>query len=308
MTQVQGNSTKCLVFGATGFLGRHLVPHLRQQGHEVLGLGSKDCDLTDRDSLKPWTGWQPERIYHLAAWTKAGDFCLYHKGEQFLINQAINTNALWYWATHAPQARFISMGTSCAYPPFADLQEDNYLVGEPDKDLFTYAMTKRMLLCGQQALQHQFGLSWNQLIPSTLYGPKFELSDSHFIFDLIKKIHHGSQTGQPVRLWGDGYQIRELIYVQDALRLIDLAVASCENQLLNVGSGEGHTIREFAATVAQILNYDPNKILYDVNAFTGVRKKVLNTQKIHRLAPDFQFTSLLEGLSVTIADYLERTS
>ena len=82
-----------------------------------------------------------DRIYHLAAWTQAGDFCLRHPGEQWLINQRLNTNVLEWWQRCQPQARMICMGTSCAYDPELPLAEEYYLDGVPIESLFTYAMT-----------------------------------------------------------------------------------------------------------------------------------------------------------------------
>ncbi|MBI5381000.1 MAG: NAD-dependent epimerase/dehydratase family protein [Opitutae bacterium] len=293
---------KVLVTGGTGFLGRHLVPDLQRSGAEVTVINSRNCDLTDRQNLRQFQDMQFDRIYHLAAWTKAGDFCLYHKGEQWIINQQINTNVLWFWREFQPKAVLIAMGTGCAYPPEMILREENYMAGEPDRDLYTYAMTKRMLYSGQLALNHQYGMSYRHLIPSTLFGPKFDRGDSHFIFDLIKKIVAGKTTGAPVALWGNGQQIRELIYVDDAVKLIHLATEHCPNDLLNLGSGQGATIREYAEMICDIVGYDPARIIYDTTKFTGVSKKVFNTDKIKRLF-DFQFTSIRQGLEETIRYY-----
>ena len=169
------------------------------------------------------------------------------------------------------------------------------MVGEPDRDLYTYAMTKRMLYTGLKALNHQFEMQFRHLIPSTLYGPRFDPADSHFIFDLIKKIVAGKRRGDPVKLWGTGQQIRELIYIEDALRLIDLATQHCPNDSLNLGSGIGHSIREYAEMICAIVDYDPAKIQYDTTKFSGVSKKVFNTRKIERLF-QFQFTPIIDGL------------
>jgi GDP-L-fucose synthase len=293
---------KVLVTGGTGFLGRHLVPDLERQGAEVTVLNSRNCNLVEKQNLLQFRDGRFDRIYHLAAWTKAGDFCLHHKGEQWIINQQINTNVLWYWREYQPQAVMIAMGTGCAYPPELELREENYMVGEPDRDLYTYAMTKRMLYTGLLALQHQFGMSFRHLIPSTLFGPKFDRADSHFIFDLIKKIHAGKHGGAPVELWGTGSQIRELIYVGDAVKLIHLATEHCPNESLNLGSGIGYSIREYAEMICEIVGYDPGRIIYDTTKWSGVSKKVFATDKTRRLFK-FQFTDIREGLAESIRYY-----
>src|SRR5882672_650119 len=118
-----------LVTGATGFLGTALCARLAADGHAVVKLGSRDADLRVRGSLDAFNGQRYDQIYHLAAWTQAGDFCLKHPGEQWIINQQINTNTLAWWQKHQPQARLICMGTSCAYAPDQELIEENYLTG-----------------------------------------------------------------------------------------------------------------------------------------------------------------------------------
>ena len=84
-----------LVTGASGFLGRALCAKLETQGHTVTKLTSRN-DLTKLSSLVSGEIFHRfyDVIYHLAAWTQAGDFCLHHQGDQWVINQQINTNVL----------------------------------------------------------------------------------------------------------------------------------------------------------------------------------------------------------------------
>lgn len=293
---------RVLVTGGTGFLGTSLCAQLEARGDEVVRLGSKDCDLTDARSLDAFNTTKYDRIFHLAAWTQAGDFCLAHPGDQWLINQRINTNVLAWWQARQPQAKLIAMGTSCAYPPDGELTEDRFLEGMPIDSLFTYAMTKRMLYVGLLALAKQFGLKYLCLVPSTLYGTGYHTDgrQMHFIFDLIRKILRGKLYGEPVVLWGDGYQSRELVYVDDFARIALRLADDASNEVVNIGAGEEFPIRHFAKLICDHVGYDFDAIQFDTRRYVGARSKCLSVRKLHRLLPDVRLTPLTAGLAATI--------
>jgi GDP-L-fucose synthase len=295
-----------LVTGSSGFVGRHLVPVLHAQGHSVTGLTSRDADLTQQGQLEQLTHPAYDQIYHLAAWTQAGDFCLYHPGEQWVINQQINTNVLAWWQAAQPQAKLIALGTSVSYATESDLSEDAYLRDVPSDKFLAYAMSKRMLYAGQLALHKQFGLKYLCLVPSTLYGPGYHTDgrQMHFIFDLIRKILRGQLYGEPVELWGDGYQRRELVYLDDFVRLALRLAAERDNDLINIGAGEEHTIRHFAQLICEHVGYDFERIQFNTDRYVGARSKCLNVEKLRQLAPDLTPTPLADGLGQTIAWFL----
>lgn len=293
---------KILVTGATGYLGTNLCAALEAQGHELTRLNSKNCDLTQQDSLLQFKQPIYDQIFHLAAWTQAGDFCLYHPGEQWIINQQINTNVLAWWQQYQPQAKFICMGTSCAYAPELELVEENYMQGLPIASLFTYAMTKRMLYAGLLALHQQFGLNYLCLVPSTLYGPGYHTDgrQMHFIFDLIRKIIRGKLYGEPVVLWGDGTQKRELVFVEDFATIAIALSLAVDNDLINIGAGEEFTIRHFAKLICDRVGYDFADIQFDTSRYVGAKSKCLAVCKLKRYLPDSTFTPLELGLTKTI--------
>ncbi len=296
---------KILVTGASGFLGTNLCPRLKSNGHEVVELDSKKCDLTSQGSLKSFLAGKEksfDAIFHLAAWTQAGDFCLYHSGEQWLINQKINTNVLSYWQEFQPQAKLVSMGTSCSYDPSFELKEENYLKGIPIDSLFTYAMTKRMLYSGMLALNKQHGMKYMCFVPSTLYGPGYhaEKKQMHFIFDLIRKIILGKTTGKPVVLWGDGHQKRELVYVDDFVDIMLKVSERHENELVNIGAGKEFSIREFAKMICDQVGYDFDKIEFDTSRYVGAKSKCLDVEKLKGMLPGYKMTPLKDGLSKTV--------
>jgi len=293
---------KILVTGGTGFLGRALCRRLATAGHDVVSLGSRAADLRSENALDPFRRETFDQVYHLAAWTQAGEFCLHHQGEQWLINQQINTNVLAWWQAYQPHAKLICIGSSCAYDPSLPLVESNYMAGTPIDSLFSYAMTKRMLYAGIRALNQQFGLRYLCVVPSTLYGPDYPLDDRqpHFIVDIIRKILQSSIDGTSVVLWGDGTQRRELVYLDDFVTGLVALADRVDNELVNAGAGEDHSIRELARMVCSHAAYDSSRVQFDETRYVGARAKLLDVSRLRTLLPDLRFTPLDTGLATTI--------
>ncbi len=298
---------RILVTGGTGYVGRALAKRLRDTGHTVDSLGSADADLTRQGALSDWESASYDQLWHLATWTQAGDFCLHHPGEQWIINQSIHTNTVSWWHEKQRQAKFVSLGTSCCYSPELPLTEDNYLRGEPIESLFTYAHAKRMVYLGLTMLGKQFGNRYLCMVPATLYGPGYHTDGRqlHFIFDLIRKILHAKLLGSEVVLWGDGHQRRELLLMDDFLDAALRLSEERENELINVGGGTENSIREFATLICELIDYDFGLIRFDTERYVGAKSKCLDVAKLDGLLPDRPRTALREGLRLTVDWFTE---
>jgi len=297
------------VTGSSGFLGQRLCKRLSEEGHAVFEVPSKVCDLTkeaDVCSKLPRDG-KFDMIYHLAAWTRAGDFSLTHPGEQWVKNQQMNTNVLSWWKDCQPQAKMVTIGTSCSYDPQFELKEENYMKGTPVDSLFTYAMTKRMLYAGLLSLNKQYGLKYVCFVPSALYGPTYHTDgrQMQFIFDLARKIVRGKKFNERVVLWGDGYQRREIVHIDDFVAAM-IALSSRENEIVNIGTGAESTIREFAGIICNKVGYDQNKIEYDTSRYVGAKSKCLDTGKMQQLLPGFKSTPMDVGIGQMVEWFVER--
>jgi GDP-L-fucose synthase len=282
----RNSAGKVFVTGGAGFLGRTVVPRFREAGYLVDAPVSAECDLTQQESLRKWN--KPyDLILHLAAWTQAGDFCLRHPGEQWIVNQKINTNVLSWWQKQQPQAKTVLIGTSCAYDPRLSLTEENYLCGQPIESLYVYAMTKRMLEIGARALQRQFDLTHMTLVPGTLCGPYYHKDgrQMHFIYDLARKVIEAASSGNPAVLWGDGYQRREVLAVDDFVGAL-LALVSHDaawGNVINVASGVDYTIREFADVLRRHVGLGDGMIEFDTSKYVGARAKRLDVSKLEEI-------------------------
>jgi len=299
---------KILVTGASGFLGTELCSFLESLEHTVSKINSKNCDLTNEKNLHNYDENKYDLIFHLAAWTQAGDFCMKYPGDQWIINQQINTNILMWWVKSQPQAKLVFMGTSCVYAPQGTLREFEYMLGEPIDSLYTYAMTKRMLYQGARALNKQYGLKYLCAVPSTLYGPGYHTDgrQMHFIFDLIRKIIRGKEFGEKVILWGDGNQKRELVAVSDFVKILWSLTEKFNNQIFNIGAGEEYSIKSFAELICEIIGYPHDEISFDSSKYVGALSKCLNTEKIKIALPDYHLKPLAQGLKETIDWFYEK--
>lgn len=81
MSDTSHTTITCLVTGGSGFTGRHLIAHLKAQGHRVVALASCDAgahahhhiDLDDREGLtRIIRAEAPDRVFHLAALSFVG--------------------------------------------------------------------------------------------------------------------------------------------------------------------------------------------------------------------------------------------
>lgn len=299
---------RILITGASGFLGKTLSPILERRGDEVVGISSKTHDLLDPRALEAFDEVRFDRIFHLAVRIQAGDYTRRHPGEIWLSNQKMNTNLLDWWQRKQPQAKLITIGTSCAYDPAFEMSEENYFAGSPTPAFFAYGMVKRMLLTGLEAMHRQYGLEYLYAIPSTLYGIEGYHTDGrqlHFIFDLIRKMLRGKLYGEKVILWGDGEQKRELVPVTDfADALLHLAETE-KNQVFNIGEGREHSIREFAQMICDAIDYPFSAIEYDPNGFVGARSKILSVHKLKAAYPAYSPEDPSKGIR-EIVDWLTR--
>ena len=301
-----------LVTGGTGFVGRNLTQRLRAlRAKEIVSVGHRDVNLVSTTETLQWAktlGRTPQIIFHLAAWAKPAPFSVSHPAELFEINTVMHANMLRAWHQYFPTARFMGCGTTDEYPGhILHMSEEDLWNGEPHSSVRMYAMTKRLLYAGQCAYAQQYRLSTVHVIFPTLYGPGdyFDDGRSRVVSALIHRfVQAKANKSNRVMVWGDGYQTRECLFIDDAIDGLLLVVEKYQDVLINIGTGVGHTIRDLAETIAELCDYD-GEIDYDVTKFVGMRHKVLNIDKARFSLGWNPPTSLREGLRRTIDWYRE---
>lgn len=300
---------KVVVTGGNGFLGRHLVAHLRRCGcTEIMVPLSREFDLREKaDIVKMLDVGRPDIVIHLAAHVGGIGANRVHPG-QFFYDNAIMGIQLIEYARRMGVEKFVCLGTICAYPKFTPVpfKEENLWNGYPEETNAPYGLAKKMLLVQAQAYRQEYGFNCIHLLPVNLYGPgdNFNLQTSHVIPALIRKCLEAKAKGDSeISCWGTGDPSREFLYVEDAAEGIVLAAEHYnKSEQVNLGAGFEIKIRDLAELICELTGFK-GKLKWDPMQPDGQPRRCLDTSRAER---EFGFkakTDFREGLRRTISWY-----
>lgn len=300
---------RLLVTGGAGFLGTHVVGKLRARGYSEISVPrSREYDLTDLQAVKRvLRDTTPDIIIHLAAVVGGIGANRERPGEFFYKNLMMGAQLMEH-ARLRGVAKFVAIGTICAYPKFLPIpfKEEDLWVGYPEETNAPYGLAKKMLLVQAQAYRDQYGFNAIYLLPVNLYGPgdNFDPASSHVIPALIKKCCDATTSGQrEIVVWGTGKATREFLYVEDAAEGIVLATERYEKpDPVNLGAGFEIPINDLVHHIAKLTGFN-GTITWDTTKPDGQPRRCLDTS---RAAQEFGFkatTPFEAGLSKTIEWY-----
>lgn len=299
-----------IVTGGAGFVGRHLVEHLRERGAgQIIVPRSADYDLRQPDAVERLYADHPGAtlVIHLAATVGGIGANRAHPGSFFYDNMMMGTLLLEGARQHAI-AKFVGIGTICSYPKFTPVpfREDDLWAGYPEETNAPYGLAKKMLLVQSQAYRAEYGYNAIHLMPTNLYGEgdNFDLETSHVIPALIRKMIDAKESGRDhVVLWGDGSPTREFLYVRDAARAIALAAERYDGaDPVNIGSGTEISIRDLAELIARLVGFDGD-LRWDTSKPNGQPRRSVDTSRAQAAFGFTARTSFEDGLRATIAWY-----
>ena len=296
--------SRALVTGGGGFLGSHLVERLEGEGHDVVVARRRDYDLTRYDDVERlFRDAEPELVFHLAAEVGGIGANRANPGRYWYANLMMGAHVLEL-SRLAGVRKLVVAGTVCAYPKHTPVpfSEDDLWNGYPEETNAPYGVAKKSVLVGAQAYREQYGLDTIYLLPANLYGPRdnFDLETSHVIPALIRKMveAHGE-----VVLWGDGSPTREFLYVDDCVDGLVLAAERYDGaEPVNLGTGVETSIRELAATIAELTGFE-GELVWDTSMPNGQPRRQLDASRARELFGFEARTPLRDGLARTVDWY-----
>jgi nucleoside-diphosphate-sugar epimerase len=300
---------KILISGGNGFLGGHLKPLLANAGYEVHSPRSSEVDFRDlRQVRECFELLKPDWIIHLAARVGGIEYNKTRHAEQLYDNTSMLLSVL-EGARQSGCLKVLLCGSVCAYSgnaPIPFKEESGLFSGTPEETVFGYGNAKRLFIPFAEAYSRQYGMDIKLPVLANLYGPgdDFNLESCHVIPAMIRRFAEAAERqDKSITLWGSGKVSREFLYVKDAAEVIFRALTNDTGFApFNVGSGEECQILELVNTLSEILGYE-GEIIWDTTRPDGHPRRKLDLEYFNSLFPDWQGTSLKEGLKATVEFY-----
>ncbi len=267
---------RVLVTGGAGYIGSQTAKALARSGHEVIVLdnlvtGHREAvkwgpfvegDLGDKELLpRVFKEHRIEAVLHFAASLLVGESV--KDPQKYFWNNVVNTLVLLD-AMKASGVKYIVFSSSAATygnPEKVPIPEDH-----PLRPLNPYGESK---LCMERAIRWYsvaYGLRGVALRYFNAAGADLDgdLGEEHdpetHLIPLVIKAALGQRPD--VEVYGtdyptpDGTAIRDYIHVVDLadahVRALEYLVAGGESTELNLGTGQGHSVREVAAGVDKL--------------------------------------------------------
>ncbi|HEX3892317.1 MAG TPA: GDP-L-fucose synthase [Terracidiphilus sp.] len=308
------NTSRIYVAGHRGLVGSAIRRGLEHRGYSSLLLRTHaELDLTDRGAVQAFFEQQKPEYVFLAAAKVGGIFANDTYPADFIReNLEIETHVIDA-SYRAGVQRLLFLGSSCIYPKLAPqpLKEESLLTGPLESTNRAYALAKIAGVEMCRSYNQQFKTRYLAAMPTNLYGPgdNFDPRLSHVLPALMRKVVEAKRAGErSFQVWGTGTPRREFLYSDDlaeaCIHLLSLPDADYDKlafqsdaPLINIGTGEDLTIRDLAALIARVLEFDC-AIVFDPSKPDGTPQKLLDVSRINALGWKAK-TSLAEGIRLT---------
>ena len=262
---------KALVVGGAGYIGSVVTRLLVDQGHQVVVLD--DCSTGHADSVPDGVELQQRDITEVAEVLRDGEFdAVLHFAAKSLVGESVVKPSI-YWRTNVYGTRvlldamaehgvhrlvFSSTAATYGEPESIPITED-----APTRPTNTYGATKLavdMMITGECAATPLAAVSLRYF---NVAGAAFGAGERHGVETHLIPIALDALAGRRAALtiygddWPtpDGTPIRDYVHVADLARAHVLALTAAEpgeHLICNLGNGNGYSVREVLATIAQV--------------------------------------------------------
>jgi UDP-glucose 4-epimerase len=305
-----------LVTGAAGFIGSNLVERLLEDGRRVVGVddlstgalrnlavarerhaGRFSFDRLDirRGGLEAvMARHRPSVVFHLAAQVDV------RRSVEDPIHDAevnvLGTVAVLEAARAAGVRKVVYASSVGSYgePSETDLPVDESFTTPA---LSPYGVSKRVAMDYLQTYRELYGIEYTALTLGNVYGPRQTTAgEGGVVATFIGRM----LRGEPVTIYGDGEQSRDLVFVDDVVHAFVLAADRGDGERYTIGTAARTTVNQLFNALAAATGF-PHEPVREPARAGEVRHSALDARKAGRELGWKPWTMLEEGLAATLA-------
>ena len=308
-------SLKALVTGGAGFIGSHLVDRLLREGYQVAIID--DLTAGNLRNLNPAATFyhssitqaavdeifareQPDIVFHLAARVSV-TYSARNPVDNAEVN-VIGTLRLLDAARHTGVEKFIFSSTGGAI--YGNPEDNPCSEATPATPISPYGLSKYMAEQYIDLFHRLYRLNYTNLRYANVYGPR---QDPHGEAGVISIFIRAMLEGNQPRIFGDGTQERDFIYVDDIVEANIRAIERGNNRTLNIGTGVGTSVNRLFATLQEQLSY-PSEAEHRPRRPGEVNRIFLECSSAREHLGWTPQTELEEGLRQTVEYYRSEAS
>ena len=306
---------KCVVFGATGFIGCHLVNRLLAEKNEVT--------VFTRSSSNPFDATNPYLKFFIGDFMNQADIDAAIAGMDYVFHLVSLTNPATSDADpfidiETNVKMTICLLNSCvkhAVKRVIYTSSGGSVYGETINELSNeldcihpvspYAIGKSTIEYYLQYYYIKHAQDYVVLRVANVYGEgQSEVGGKHGIVAVFAS---AILAGRQLKIYGDGSMTRDYIYVSDVADLMSRVFnkPSLKYRLYNVGSGVGHTILEVIGTIERELKRK-SELTFVKAPDSFVHKIVLDCNRSINEFGDYRSISFENGIKKACDYYVQK--
>jgi len=257
------NGKTALVTGGAGFIGSHVVDRLVALGYRVAVLDNLStgrtqnlhpaaalhvADVNDPSIPEIFQQVKPNLVFHLAA--------------QISVSASVREPIADGQTNVLGMLRVLEAVKACGVEKIIYSSTGGALYGEPQTHpcseehpiapLSPYGLSKYLAELYILLYHRLHGLDYTILRYGNVYGPR---QDPHGEAGVVAIFTQAMLEGRGVKIFGDGFQERDFVYVGDVAEANIQAIGKGTGGAYNIGTGHGSTVNQVFQLLQQCTGY-----------------------------------------------------
>ncbi|MET1248467.1 NAD-dependent epimerase/dehydratase family protein [Sporolactobacillus sp. STCC-11] len=296
---------KAIVSGGAGFIGSHLVDALIDRGDDVhiidnLHSGRIEnihpcatlhvMDISNPEVKDMIVHIKPDVVFHLADQAEAAASVQTPNNDtELTIDGTIN---ILDGCCLAQTKKFIFASSAAVY---GENQKDLVSEKDPTAPISCYGLSKLTEESYIRLFSRIYQLPYTILRYANVFGPRKAAEEAGGVIAIFL---NQLKKGEPLKIYGDGNQTRDFIYVKDIVKANLAAINHGDGEIIHASTAQTTSINQLINHLRNVYGSEPKTIYLDAKA-ADIRHSCLDNGKARKLLNFVPSYDIVDGLRET---------